>query len=333
MSVGITFALMLALLLVKGFFSGSEIGMISADRVRLRLKASEGHSGAKHAVRLLNQPARFLTTTLLGTNISSIALTTVGTLLIVDLLGSQGELFAIIIFAPLFLILGEIVPKSVYQQRADGMAPIIAYPLGWMQTVLSPLIWMFSGVASLAVRLTGGGKDDATAAREQFMATVQMAEKTGAIEAFGRGQVRRVLRYAQMTAEQAMWPISKIQCAGHSSAMTELVRIRRSDDQRLIPLVDTQPGKIKQVVVLESWDLLDPRIEARDPSEFYGAVRFVPKDRPTSEIIEVLHDDPSLTIVVVDEDEQALGLITLNLLVRRTLGAKTNPLIDRSEAS
>jgi len=322
--------LMLVLLLIKGFFSGSEIAFVSADRVGLRARAAQGDSGARQALKLLSDPARMLTTTLLGTNISSITLTTVGTLLMVSLFGGHGELVALLLFTPLFLILGEIVPKSVYQQKSDDLVPRIAHPLGWVQLALSPLVWVFAGIARLAANLIGGAKDARAATREQFLATVQIAEKTGAIAAFGHGHVRRVLRFAQMTAAEAMWPLSRVACLSRDAEMRELVHLRRTNEQRLIPLFDERPTNITAVACVESWDLLDPEIEKRAVESFHCRVKFVPQIQRVSEIIEMLHETPELSVVVVNELGDAVGLITLNLLVRRTLGAQTNPITDRS---
>jgi CBS domain containing-hemolysin-like protein len=325
----LTLVLMFGLLLLKGFFSGSEIALVSTDRIRLRHRAAQGQPGAKLAERLLQDPTRLLTTTLLGTNISSIALTTVGTLLMVSLFGGSGELVALLLFTPLFLVFGEIVPKSVYQQRSAELTPIIAYPLAWLQTALMPLVWLFSLVAILAARLVGGGKDSDDAAREQLMATVQMAEKTGTIEAFNRGQVRRVLRYAQMTAAEAMWSISDVRCLDRKTGMTELIEVRRATGQRLIPLYDNVPGNVTAVAVMESWDMLDSRLPDRSIEDYLGQVRFVPYVQRVSEILEMLHDEPGSTAIVVDEGGHAVGFITLNLLVRRTLGAELSPVTGR----
>lgn len=320
---------MLALLLLKGFFSGSEIALVSADRIRLRHRAAQGHAGSKLAIRLLRDPARLLTTTLLGTNISSVALTTVGTMLMIGLFGGNGELVALLVFTPLFLVLGEIVPKSIYQQKSEEFVPVIVYPLTWIKTVLAPLVWLFSLVATMTARLVGGGKDHDAAAREQFMATVQMAERTGAIEAFNRGQVRRVLRYAQMTAAEAMWPISEVRCLARNTTMEELLALRRDTGQRLIPLYENVPSNVTAVAVLESWDMLDDSILEHSVEEHLGSVRFVPHVQCVSEILEILHEQPDTTVVVVDESGHADGFITLNLLVRRTLGAETSPVTDR----
>ena len=70
-----------------------------------------------------------LGTTLVGTNISVVMLTTLGTILMIRFFGEYGDLYAFLIFLPLFLIFGEIVPKSVYQQKADYLSHRIIYPL------------------------------------------------------------------------------------------------------------------------------------------------------------------------------------------------------------
>ena len=272
----LTLALMALLLLLKGFFSGSEIALVSADRVKLRHKSARGSSGARLAVRLLQRPTQLLTTTLLGTNLSSIALTTVGTLLMVGLFGGSGELLALLVFTPLFLILGEIVPKSVYQQKADGLVPVIAYPLAWLRTILAPLVWLFSTVAGLAARLIGGRTDESGVLRDQFFGTVHMAEVTGASEAFSRGQVRRVLRFAQMTAVETMWPIAEVQVADRNAGMAELLAIRSKSAQRLIPLYEGSHANITAMATLESWDVMDPGLAERAVDDVLSPVCFVP---------------------------------------------------------
>jgi hypothetical protein len=124
-------ALMLLFLLLKGFFSGSEIALVSSDKIKLRHKAKQGDRGATLALKLFQTPDVLLSTTLVGTNISTVVLTTIGALLMIGFFGEHGELYAFLVLTPLLLVLGEIVPKSVYQQKSDELTPIIIYPLRW----------------------------------------------------------------------------------------------------------------------------------------------------------------------------------------------------------
>ncbi|PID63011.1 MAG: hypothetical protein CR974_02525 [Gammaproteobacteria bacterium] len=313
---------MLLLLLLKGFFSGSEIALVSTDRPKLRHKAAQGHKGAKLASKMLAQPERLLATTLLGTNMSSIALTTVGTVLMVGLFGSKGELVAVIVFTPLFLIFGEIIPKSIYQQKADVLSPIIIYPLSWLQTLFMPLIWLLSKVASAVAGLLGNGEEKGDTEREQVMAMVNMAESSSDIVAFERGQVRRVFQFAQMSISEIMIPLSELTVAHENVSMKKLVAIRRQKDMSLIPLYRKGPSDICAVVRLTVWDLLDEELETKRVAMYHSDVRFVPIIQRVSETIELLRDDPDAIIVVVDEIGQAQGIVTLNRLVRLTLSGQ-----------
>jgi Mg2+/Co2+ transporter CorB len=110
---------MVLLLILKGFFSGSEMALVNSDKLKLNHKANQGNRGAKMVLKLFQTPDVLLGTTLVGTNISTVVLVTLGTMLMIKLFGEMGDLYAVLLFTPLFLILGEIVPKSVYQQKSN----------------------------------------------------------------------------------------------------------------------------------------------------------------------------------------------------------------------
>ena len=312
---------MLILLILKGFFSGSEIGFVSADRVKLRLRASHGSKGARLAQNLLRAPAKLLTTTLLGTNFTTIALATLGTLLMVDLFGDQGELIAVLVFTPVFMILGEIVPKSIFQEKANRLVPLSAYPLSILQVLLAPLVWLFSTVAQLTARLFGGGNDEALQTRDLFESAVKSAEKSAMDAAFAKGQVRNVLRVAQLTAGEAMWPLEGVKIFEVTTAMPEIAEYCLATEHDLIPLRDPAVDKITHFARLHPWDLLDPNIKERNLIEFLTPMQMVSEDKPVSEIMEELHARPDLVVMVPDNNVCA-GILTLDLLVRLTLGVE-----------
>ena len=90
---------MFALLLLKGFFSGSELALVNADKLKLTHKANHGHRGAGLVLRLLRTPELLLTTTLVGTNLATITLSTLGTLMMIQLCGAQySDLIAFVVY-------------------------------------------------------------------------------------------------------------------------------------------------------------------------------------------------------------------------------------------
>ncbi|MDP7218673.1 MAG: DUF21 domain-containing protein, partial [Arenicellales bacterium] len=107
MEILLILLLMLVLLVLKGFFSGSEIAMVNADKVKLNAMAGKGHKGSRMVLDEFRSPEMLLGTTLVGTNIATVVLTTVGTLLMIRLLGEGGEWAAFLVFKTQFVIHGE----------------------------------------------------------------------------------------------------------------------------------------------------------------------------------------------------------------------------------
>ena len=97
MEIALTLLIMALCLLAEGFFSGSEIGVVSADQMKLRHDAAKGSRGARLALKMLEKPEWLLSTTLVGTNIAVVTNTTIATALMVSLFGDQGSWLAVVV--------------------------------------------------------------------------------------------------------------------------------------------------------------------------------------------------------------------------------------------
>ena len=104
----LTFELFIILffLILKGFFSGSEIAMVNSDKIKLRHQAKMGNKGARLVLKLYKKPDIILGTTLVGTNIATVVISTLGALLCKDLFGSSGDMISVLILTPILLIFG-----------------------------------------------------------------------------------------------------------------------------------------------------------------------------------------------------------------------------------
>jgi CBS domain containing-hemolysin-like protein len=106
-----------------------------------------------------------------------------------------------------------------------------------------------------------------------------------------------------------MLPLADVERLPRDAPMGELVTRRLAIGERLIPIYDTSPAHITGIVRLESWDLLDPGIANRPTEDYCGPLKSVPRTMPVSEIIETLHANSDLTILVVDDANAGLGII------------------------
>jgi len=310
------------LLLIKGFFSGSEIALVNSDKVKLTARANQGHRGAREVLKLFKTPDLLLGTTLVGTNIATVALTTLVTVLFLDLFGVHGDLYAFLVFTPVLLILGEIVPKSIFQQKSDDIAPIAIFPLKAFSVVFYPIIIIFSRVARILARLLGGGKVEQNLfmTREQIRSVVEMSERTSSIDAFDRGRIRRVIRFSDTTVGEAMIPISEVTAIDHNrSVMRAIATVRRRGYNRL-PVYKGNISNITGIATLTTWDLMEKSTTLKTLDDLTKPAQYVLQLQTIDELLPILRQREDHMAVVVDEYGSATGIITMEDIVEEVVG-------------
>ena len=181
--------------------------------------------------------------------------------------GEHGDLLAFLVFTPLFLILGEIVPKSVYQQKSDDVAPVVVYPLRGFSLLLYPIVFVFSRAARLAARMVGVRPAGHTPfmTREPIRSVADMAERTSTVSAFDRSRIRRVIRFAETTVGEAMIPVAEIAGINERTRTAKAVELVRRHGYNRLPLYRGNISNIVGVVTLTTWDLIDPGLARRPP--------------------------------------------------------------------
>ena len=274
-------------------------------------------------LRLFRTPEVLLTTTLVGTNLTTIALSTMGTLLMLEHFGQQlGDLLAFLVFTPLFLILGEIVPKSVYQQKSDVIAPLVVYPLRFFFCLFYPIVFVFSRVARLAARLAGGGPagHGLFISREQMRSVIEMAERGSNVDHFDRIRVRRAIRFADTTVGEAMVAIAEVVAISKRKSTSDVVdRVRKQGFNRL-PVFESNISKVVGVVTVTTWDLLDPQISERPLGELVRPAHYVTQYETIDELLPVLKSRADHMAIVVDEFGSAIGIVTMEDIIEEVVG-------------
>jgi putative hemolysin len=313
-------------MLLQGFFSGSEMALVNADKFKMKHLASLGHKGAQLYMKMFQRPEVILGTTLVGTNISIVALTTLGTLLMIQLFGAYGDLMAFIIFTPLFLVFGEVVPKSVYQQKANVLAPIVIYPLRLFSFLFYPLVFIFSRLARIAARLVGVrvSHGNLFITREQVRRILEDTEQMANVDVFDRDRLIRAVRFAETTVADVMIPIAEVTMLSHRQSTDEAIKIAREHGYFRLPVYEDEPGKILGVIVLGIWELMDPQLKTKSLEELRSPVWYVVENQPVDEILDELQQRKDHMAIVVDEFGSAMGIITLEDVLERVVGEVIN---------
>jgi len=286
-------------------------------------KANQGHRGSQLVLKLFQTPDVLLGTTLVGTNISTIILTTLGTMLMIRSFGQLGDLYAVLLFTPLFLILGEIVPKSVYQQKSNEIAPVIVYPLRVFSILFYPLVFIFSRIARLCARLVGGGKSEQNVfiTREQMRMVVDMAERGANVDIFDRARIKRAIRFADTSVGEAMIPVAEITAINRNrrDSRSAITLVRRRGYNRL-PVYSRNISNIVGVVTLTTWDLMDPDLPDRPLEELIKPAHYVSPYQTIDQLLPVLRKRDDHMAIVVNEFGSAIGMITMEDILEEVVG-------------
>jgi len=312
----------LVFLALKGFFSGSELAMVNSDKIHLRHEARMGNKGAKLVLNLFRTPDVMLGTTLVGTNIATVTITTLGTLIFVRLFGDAGDIVSVLVFTPFLLIFGEIVPKSIFQQKADTIVTRIIYGLRFFSFVFYPVIFVFSRVARFAARLFGGASSASSGfiSKDELRVLIDLSETASDSAATSKQRIRRIFRFADTTVGEVMTPLAEVIGFNETREMAEAVRRVWSSGFNRLPVFRGNITNVTGVMTLSTWDLLLPDIEQRPVSDFVRPALYLSPRQSLDQVLPLLRSRTDHMAVVVDEFGSAIGILTMEDIFEEVVG-------------
>jgi putative hemolysin len=309
MEIMTTIVIILICLLLEAFFSGSEIAVISADQLKLRHQAAKGSKGAKLALKMLQKPEWLLSITLIGTNISVVTNTTMAAALMIHLFGDHGSWLAIVLIAPLIWVFGEIVPKSIFQQRADTITPHIIFILYYFSIIFYPVLMVFGFLTRLLAKLSGVDNENPFTLREEIVTMVHMpATSTGDIQPVEQNMIKRMFNFSETTAEDIMLPLIDVTAVEKNITCGEAKQISVKNSHVRLPVYDQRVDKI--IGILHTLDLIDV-----DPNqgitELIQPAFYVPALKSIKNLMFELRKNETVVAIVVDEFGGSEGIVTL----------------------
>ena len=318
MDIPLTILIMLVCLAAEAFFSGSEIGVVSTDRIKLRHEAAAGSRGARLALKMLDKPEWLLSTTLVGTNVAVVTNTTMATALMIQLFGEAYSWLAIVIVAPLIWIFGEIVAKSVFQQRADSLTPKVIFVLYAASYVFAPILATFTLLTRLLTRVLGDGKArNPFTLREEIAAMMEMSAADGDILPVERRMIRRVFNFGETTAEQIMVPLIEVVAVSQDERCGEARRIGVESAHKRLPVYNERVDRI--VGSLNVLDLLEEE-DGRSIAPFVQHAHYVPGSVSIETLLSDFREGAGIMAIVVDEYGGARGIVMLEDILEVIVG-------------
>jgi putative hemolysin len=306
-------------ILFEALFSGSELALLSADKVRLRHHAETAGRRGGLILRFLEDPGELITTSLVGTNICVVLSTVVATLTLLQWFPQHAELVSLAVMTPLVLVFGEIIPKSVFQTYADQIAPKAIYALSVFRMGVYPVVAVGGLVSGALLRALGLDRHQSAMSREELGLLLRLPSREGAdrITPDEKRMVSRIFGFKSLTVAQVMLPLSEVTALPVTCTRDEMAQEVADKQHTRIPLYEERLDQI--VGIVHAFDVL--RANADDAvRDLCRPAIFVPESQLAVDTLVRLQREGQGMAVVVDEYGGATGVITIEDILEEIVG-------------
>jgi len=307
-------------LVLEAFFSGSEIAVVSMDRIKLKHMLRKRARGAHMLNRMLKKPDWFLGTTLIGTNLATVVSNTVGAFLFINILGDRYAYLALFFTYPLQLIFAEILPKTVFQQRANEIAPKIILPLKIATYILSPVVFLASRVSSFISYLLGSDERerDFYVTKEELELLLKMSDaKAGGMKITQKKMIDRIFDFKETSVKEVMIPSINVKAVEIDEPIDEVISKLKEWKHSRVPVYRERFDNIVGVVTV--FDFILPR-RRKSLKSYVRPLKYFPEYTPIDDIMVKLQKEGEGMACVVDEYGGVSGVVTLEDIIEEVVG-------------
>jgi Mg2+/Co2+ transporter CorB len=333
LSTASLFITLAILILLSGFFSGSETALMTLNRYRVKSLADKGHKGAKLALKLLSRPDRLLGLILLGNNIVNIFAATIATVIALRLYGEIGIAIAPLVLAFVILVFAEVTPKTLAAYKPEKLAFPAAFVYTVIATPLYPFVWLVNIFSNTLLRFVGIHPDKETKhelSADELRAVVIEAEHF--MPQAHSDMLLGILDLEQVSVEDIMVPRNEVTGIDLNDDWNDIVHQITHSQRTRVPVfhdsIDNTVGvlHLRKVLNLFSRDELNIKT-------LKGLIKpayFIPAGTSLTRQLLKFQDNRRRSGLVVDEYGSIQGLVTLEDILEEIVGQFTTDSPTRS---
>ena len=331
-------AAILFLLMMSGFFSGSETALTAASRGKLRSRADKGEAGAAKALAITEDNERLIGSVLLGNNIVNILAASLATALFTALFGEGGVAVATLVMTALVLIFAEVLPKTYAISNPEAAASRVAPAIALVVRIFAPVVGVVRALVRGILRVFGVDIDpdaDIMSAHEEIVGAITLGHTEGGVEKEDRDRLLGALDLGERFVEEIMLHRSGIEMVDIDSPPAEILDQCLNSRHTRLPVYREEPENIIGVVhakdLLRAIDRLvrgaGGGIEALKDfrlSDVMMEPYFVPETTTLDDQMREFLKRHTHFALVVDEYGALQGLITLEDILEEIVGEITD---------
>ncbi len=331
MSLGITLGAIIGLLILSGFFSGSETALTAASRAKMHALEEDGSKRARMVNHLLQIRERFIGAILLGNTLANVAASALATSLFLTLFGDKGVIYATIVMTVIVVVFAEVLPKTYAILNADRMALLVAPVVRLLVAVLAPVTTTMQWIVRHTLRLFGLSiSDDAEvlSAHEEIRGAIELHHKEGGVVKLTRDMLGGVLDLRELTVSDIMVHRTNMEAIDAELPADKIIDLALKGSHTRVPL---WRGEREEIVgILHAKTLLKALRDSKgdlskiDIMSLAVPPWFVPDTTTLKDQLNAFLKRKAHFAIVVDEYGEVMGLVTLEDIIEEIVGDITD---------
>jgi len=314
-------ALIILLLLGGGYFAAAETSFASVNPIRIISNADDGDKRAKKALQILDNSDEALTAILIGNNIMHIGCSSAATLLATKLWGNASVSIVTFVTAFVVFIFAEMIPKSYAKACNERLVPRLAPSLLFIIKMLTPLVFIFSGIASGLSKLFGSdNEEDVTLSEEEVFDIIENIDDEDEIEADTTELVQSALEFTETTARDILVPWKDVLYIEEDIGDDELLELIQSIHYSRLPVVGDD-GELLGILQVKRF--LRARLQNRPvlwSRKSLDQPFVVSPEKRIDELLEEMSSRRTHIAIVKDETGGLLGIATVEDILEELVG-------------
>ncbi|MGV3574657.1 MAG: hemolysin family protein [Devosia sp.] len=317
--------IVVVLILVNGALAMSELAVVSSRSARLKVLADQGNKGAATAIRLADDPGKFLSSVQIGITLVGILsgafsgatlglrlstwLAQVGVPAHIADVGGVGLVVVVITYGS--LILGELVPKQIALRNPEMVASYVAQPMAVIALVGSPVVWLLDVSGKLVLRLLGqSGQSEEQVTEEEVRTIIAEATSAGVFEHEEHSMISGVMRLADRSARGLMTPRLDVVSIDVEDSFEDNLKIILGSSHSQVLVQEGNADSILGVLTLA--DLLPALATGQQPDlrKLVKPLPVVMEHADALDVVEAIRQSSVKMVLVVDEYGHFEGIVT-----------------------
>ncbi len=326
---------LIILVLLNGAFAMSEIALVSARRARLVRLAEDGDGAAVVAIKLHDEPTRFLSTIQIGITSIGILNGIIGEAVLaaplalrLQALGLDQEsssivstALVVVVITYVSIVIGELVPKRIGQFNPESIARMVARPMQFLSALTRPFVHLLSISTDTLLRLMGQREQAGQGVtEEEIHAMLEEGSESGVIEQQERDMVRNVFRLDDRQIGSLMIPRGDITCLDVEKSLEDNLKLVADSEHSRFPVC--RGGWHEVLGIINAKQLLNQTLKGR-PTNLAAQLQpavFVPETLTGMDLLGHFRTSGTQMVLVVDEYGEVQGLVTLQDVLEAVTG-------------